>query len=183
MLIGDSRQLPSVGAGGMFERLQAAAPMAELTEVHRTKDAGDRDAWGALRAGDPALAMAHYRERGALHFADSRAFAVNRAAHRYLDLAAEHGHAEVALMTDASNAEVDALNLRVQHLRLDAGELGSEAVELPNASQAIRTGDRLAWSRSMPVDGGARVENGVRGEVLSIDEERCRAPGSDRALD
>ncbi|CAN5471951.1 hypothetical protein BH20ACT19_BH20ACT19_06210 [soil metagenome] len=112
---------------------------------------------------------------------------MNRAAHRYLDLAAEHGHAEVALMTDASNAEVDALNLRVQHLRLDAGELGSGAVELQDASQAARAGDRLAWSRSMPVDGGARVENGVRGEVLSIDEERgslrVRLDGSGRELD
>ncbi len=187
VLLGDSRQLPSVGAGGMFERLQHLAPAAELTEVHRTKDAGDRAAWGALRAGDPALAMAHYRERGALHFSDSRAHAVDRAAHRYLDLAVEHGHAAVALMTDASNAEVDALNLRVQQLRLEAGELGGEAVELRDSGQAIRAGDRLAWSRSMPIDGGARVENGVRGEAVSVNESRgsvrVRLDGSAREVD
>jgi len=100
---------------------------------------------------------------------------------------AEHGHAEVALMTDASNAEVDALNLRVQQLRLEAGELGSEAIELHDGSQAVRAGDRLAWSRSMPVDANARVENGMRGEALSIDEKRgslrVRLDGSGREVD
>ncbi len=187
VLIGDSRQLSSVGAGGMFDRLHALAPSAELTDIHRTEDAEERGAWGALRSGDPALAMAHYRERGALHLSDSRAEAVDRAARRYLELASEHGHGEVALMTDASNAEVDALNLRVQQLRLQAGELGREAVEQPDGGGAIRAGDRLAWSRSMAITGAARVENGVRGEVIAVDDRdgsvRVRVDGSAREVE
>ena len=187
VLIGDSRQLPSIGAGGMFERLHGLLPAAELSEVRRTPDPAEREAWGALRSGDPALAMAHYREHGSLHFSDTRTDAVDRAARRYLDLAAEHDHGEVALMTDASNTEVDALNLRVQQLRLEAGELGDPSVELPDSGHGVRAGDRLAWTRSMPTTDGPRVENGVRGETVAVDERDCslrvRLDGSGRELD
>lgn len=172
ILIGDSRQLPSVGAGGMFERLHGVAPAAELREVRRTPDPAERQAWDALRSGDPALAMAHYRDRGALHFSDTRTDAVDRAARRFVELAAEHDHPEVALMTDASNAEVDALNLRVQQLRLEAGELGGESVGLPGSGHAVHAGDRLAWTRSMATTDGPRVENGARGEAVAVDQPR-----------
>lgn len=187
VLIGDSRQLASVGAGGMFERLQCLAPSAELTNIHRTVDVTEHRAWAALRSGDPALAMAHYRERGALHLSDSRAEAVDRAARRYLELAAEHGHDEVALMTDASNDEVDALNLRVQWLRLEAGELGHNAVEHAEHGVTMRARDRVAWSRSMAITGAARVENGVRGEVVGANGQngsvRVRLDGSAREVE
>jgi conjugative relaxase-like TrwC/TraI family protein len=82
VLIGDGRQLPSVGAGGMFERVQERVPHAELTAVMRTPDPTDQAAWRALRDGDPAAAMAHYRQRGDLRFAESRAEAVDAAARR-----------------------------------------------------------------------------------------------------
>ena len=186
VLIGDARQLPSIGAGGMFDRLHGVAPSAELREVRRTSDPAERDAWRALRCGDPALAMAHYRERGALHFSDTRTGAVDRAAGRYVELAGERDQGEIALMTDSGNAEVDALNLRVQQLRLDAGELGGEALELPDSGHAIRVGDRLAWTRPMVTADGPRVENGVRGEAIAIDEHKgsllVRLDGSGREV-
>jgi conjugative relaxase-like TrwC/TraI family protein len=184
VLIGDARQLPSVGAGGMFARLTEHAPTAELGEVMRTPDPAEQAAWRALRDGDSASAMAHYRDRGDLHFAHTRAGAVDAAARRYVDLARDHGHAEVALMTDASNYEVDALNLRVQHLRLEGGELSDHSVQLPDDGPAVREGDRLIWTRAQPVPGQARVENGVRGSVVRVDEDRAqvlvRLDGSDR---
>ncbi len=186
VLIGDPRQLPSVGAGGMFERLHQFVPAAELSEVRRTPDPAEREAWEALRSGDPALAMAHYRQRGVLRFSDTRTDAVDRAARRYVGLAADHDKDAVALMTDASNTEVDALNLRVQQLRLEAGELGDESVELLDSGHAVRAGDRVAWTRSMATTDGPRVENGVRGEALAVDEHdrslRVRLDGSGREL-
>lgn len=184
VLIGDSRQLPSVGAGGMFARLAEHAPAAELSEVMRTPDPAEQAAWRALRDGDPALAMAHYRDRGDLRFAPTRTEAVDTAARRYVDLARECGYGQVALMTDASNHEVEALNLRVQHLRLQAGELSGRCVQLPVDGPAVREGDRVIWTRSQPVPGQARVENGVRGSVTQVDEQRqqlhVRLDGSDR---
>jgi len=168
LAVGDGRQLPSVGAGGMFERLAGTAPTAELGEVKRTADPAERRSWRALREGDPALAMAHYRERGALRFEDSRGQALERAARRYDQLARVHGLDRVALMTDATNLEVDALNLRVQALRAQRGELGSPEVEQSSSGHHFHAGDRVAWRASMNVAGERRVENGVRGEVAAI---------------
>lgn len=183
-LVGDHRQLPSVGAGGMFARLQRVAPTSELHEVVRTSEPGERDAWAALRAGEPAQAMAHYRDRGRLHFSETRVEAVDAAAHSYDQLARDRGHERVALMTDASNAEVDALNLRVQALRLRRNEL-SEPVEKPDSVELLYRGDRVCWTAAMPVVDGPRVENGVRGEVIATGDGSAtvRIDGSGRTVE
>lgn len=187
VLVGDARQLPSVGAGGMFARLQERVPSAELCEVHRTADPAERDAWQALRNGDPAQAMAHYRERGELHFTDTRVEAVDRAAQRYLELNDTNPSSSIALLTDASNAEVDALNRRVQALRAQRGDITGAAVEIGDHGHQAHEGDRVIWTRPMPVDGEPRVENGIRGEVVCVDEQgdklRVQVDGSGREVD
>ncbi|MHB8533003.1 MAG: MobF family relaxase, partial [Solirubrobacteraceae bacterium] len=65
--IGDAAQLPSIGAGGMFERLSAIAPSAELSNIRRALDPAEQRAWADLRAGRSDRAMAHYHARGQLH--------------------------------------------------------------------------------------------------------------------
>ena len=62
--VGDGKQLPSIGPGGMFDRLTAHARSAELADIHRTSDPEERQAWAALRRGEPEKAMAHYQARG-----------------------------------------------------------------------------------------------------------------------
>jgi hypothetical protein len=71
--VGDGKQLPSIGPGGMFDRLTQHAPVVELETIHRTKDPNEQKAWQALRAGEPERAMAHYQARGRLHLADTPA--------------------------------------------------------------------------------------------------------------
>jgi ATP-dependent exoDNAse (exonuclease V) alpha subunit len=183
VLIGDHRQLPSVGAGGMFARLQRSAPTSELSDVVRTSEPGEREAWAALRAGEPAKAMAHYRDRGQLHFSETRVEAVDAAARSYDELARDRGHDRVALMTDASNAEVDALNLRVQALRLKRAEL-ADPIDKPDTVEQLYCGDRVCWTEPMRVANGPRVENGVRGEIVATSENAAavQLDGSDRMV-
>jgi conjugative relaxase-like TrwC/TraI family protein len=64
--VGDGKQLPSIGPGGMFDRLVGRAPTAELEQVRRTSDPQERKAWAALRNGEPERAMAHYKSRSQL---------------------------------------------------------------------------------------------------------------------
>jgi conjugative relaxase-like TrwC/TraI family protein len=71
--VGDGKQLPSIGPGGMFDRLTGHAPTAALADIHRTSDANEQKAWRALRAGEPERAMAHYHSLGRLHLADTPA--------------------------------------------------------------------------------------------------------------
>ena len=77
--IGDAAQLPSIGAGGMFDRLTHLAPTAELSNIRRTLDPAEQRAWADLRAGRSDRAMAHYHSRGQLHMADTRDEAVEQA--------------------------------------------------------------------------------------------------------
>ncbi len=169
VVIGDARQLPAIGAGGLFERLSDTAPTARLSEVRRTSDPLERQAWADLRAGRAEQAMAHYQARGQLHFADTREQALEGAVKQWDELAERDGVQQVALMSDASTGEIDRMNARAQHLRAERGELGEQEVPLSGVAYGVREGDRVAFIAQHRPEGERRVENGSRGEIVEVD--------------
>ena len=170
--VGDGKQLPSIGPGGMFDRLTQHAPSAELADIHRTKDPADQRAWQALRAGEPERAMAHYASRGQLHLSDTRDEAAEQAVQTWATLTDGRDIREVALIADASNQEIDRLNARAQHLRAQRGELGHDEIALPGVHYGLREGDLIAFTTQHRPRGQPRVENGTRGQVNAIHERR-----------
>jgi conjugative relaxase-like TrwC/TraI family protein len=168
VVIGDGAQLPSIGAGGMFDRLVAVAPCAELSSVHRTRDAAEQRAWSDLRAGQTDKAMAHYLAAGRVHIADTRDEAIEHAVESWAKLTDTHGIGEVALISDASNKEISRLNARAQHYRAERGELGELEVAVPGVHYGIRRGDRVAMIDQHYAPGQQRIENGSRGEILDV---------------
>ncbi len=166
--IGDAAQLPSIGAGGMFERLTGIAPSAELSNIRRTLDPAEQRAWADLRAGRSDRAMAHYHAQGQLHMADTRDEAVEQAAQAWASLTETHDPSEVALISDASNQEIHRLNARAQHFRAERGELGEHEVPVPGVHYGVREGDRVALIEQHREPGVERIENGSRGEILTI---------------
>lgn len=137
--VGDGKQLPSIGPGGMFDRLTLRAPTAELADIHRTKDPAERRAWRALRAGELERAMAHYASRGGqLHLSDTRDQAAEHAVQTWATLTEGRDIREVALIADSSNQEIDRLNARAQHLRAQRGELGDHEIPLPGGACQAR---------------------------------------------
>jgi ATP-dependent exoDNAse (exonuclease V) alpha subunit len=131
VLIGDGTQLPSIGAGGMFEHLSQHSPCAELSNIRRTLDPAEQRAWADLRAGRSDRAMAHYHARGGLHISDTRDQALEHATQAWAKLTETHPISEVALISDASNNEINRLNARAQHLRAQRGELGPHEIPYP----------------------------------------------------
>jgi len=168
VVVGDAAQLPSIGAGGMFERLAEIAPCAELSDVRRTLDPDEQRAWADLRAGRADRAMAHYQACGQLHMADTRDEAVEHAVQAWAKLTENHPLSEVALISDASNQEIHRLNARAQHYRAERGELGELEVEVPGVHYGIRRGDRVAMIEQHYEAGAERIENGSQGEVLHV---------------
>jgi conjugative relaxase-like TrwC/TraI family protein len=168
VMIGDAAQLPSIGAGGMFDRLAKVAPSAELSNVRRTLDPAEQRAWADLRAGRSDRAMAHYSSRGQLHMSDTRDEAVEHAVQNWAALTETHDPGEVALISDASNKEIARLNARAQHYRAERGELGDLEVEVPGVHYGVRSGDRMAMVEQHYQRGEERIENGSRGEVLDV---------------
>jgi ATP-dependent exoDNAse (exonuclease V) alpha subunit len=166
--IGDGAQLPSIGAGGMFDRLTQVAPSAQLSNIRRTLDPSEQRAWADLRAGRSDRAMAHYHARGQLHMADTRDEAVEHAVQSWGKLTETHHPSEVALISDASNQEIHRLNARAQHLRARRGELGGLEAPVPGVHYGVRQGDRVAMIDQHHQPGTERIENGSRGEVLNI---------------
>jgi conjugative relaxase-like TrwC/TraI family protein len=168
--VGDGKQLPSIGPGGMFARLARHAPTVELADIHRTKDPADQRAWQALRAGEPERAMAHYASRGQLHLSDTRDQAAEQAVQTWATLTEGRDIREVALIADASNQEIDRLNARAQHLRAQRGELGHHETPLPGVHYGLREGDLIAFTTQHRPQGQPRVENGTRGQVSAVHE-------------
>jgi conjugative relaxase-like TrwC/TraI family protein len=166
--VGDGKQLPSIGPGGMFDRLTEHAPSAELADIHRAKDPADQRAWQALRAGEPERAMAHYASRGQLHLSDTRDQAAEQAVQAWAELTEGRDIREVALIADAANTEIDRLNARAQHLRAERGELGDHEIPLPGVHYSLREGDLIAFTAQHCPSGQPRVENGTRGQVSTI---------------
>jgi ATP-dependent exoDNAse (exonuclease V) alpha subunit len=182
--VGDGKQLPSIGPGGMFDRLTLHAPAAELADIHRTKDPAAQRAWQALRAGEPERAMAHYAARGQLHLTDTRDQAAEQAVQTWATLTEGREIREVALIADASNHEIDRLNARAQHLRAQRGELGHREIPLPGVHYGLREGDLIAFTAQHRPPGQPRVENGTRGQVSAIHEQgvTVKLDGSHRRL-
>src|ERR1700722_2411822 len=183
--VGDGKQLPSIGPGGMFDRLTHHAPTVELETIHRTTDPQEQRAWQALRVGEPERAMAHYQARGRLHLADTRDQAAESAVQAWAQLTKEAGINKVALIADSSNREIDRLNARAQHLRAQRGELGADELPLSSVHYGLRPGDRVAFIAQHRPQGQPRVENGTRGQVTNIDQEgrlTLALDGSDRRL-
>jgi conjugative relaxase-like TrwC/TraI family protein len=183
--VGDGKQLPSIGPGGMFDRLAQHAPTVELETIYRTTDPHEQEAWQALRAGEPERAMAHYQARGRLHLADTRDQAAENAVQAWAQLTDEIGIRQVALIADASNKEIDRLNVRAQHLRAQRGELGPDELPLSTVHYGLRQGDHVAFIAQHRPRGQPRVENGTCGEVTKIDQDGTLAlklDGSDRVV-
>jgi conjugative relaxase-like TrwC/TraI family protein len=166
--VGDGAQLPSIGAGGMFDRLTQTVPNAALSNVRRTLDPDEQKAWANLRAGRSDKAMAHYHAQGRLHLSDTRDQAVEHAVQNWARLTETLPITEVALIADASNKEIGRMNARAQHHRAERGELGDQEVPIPGTHYGVRPGDRVAMIDQHHQAGQERIENGSRGEVLDI---------------
>lgn len=184
--VGDDQQLPPIGPGGMFNRLTHQAPTFELQVIHRTTDPDEQRAWQALRAGEPDRALAHYHAQGRLHLADTREQAAENAVQAWAQLLDQHDPRDIALIADASTKEINRLNARAQHLRIQRGELGNREIPLTTVHYGLREHDHVAFITQHRPHRQPRVENGTRGEVTHIRRDgtmALRLDGSNRTID
>ena len=132
VLVGDDRQLPSVGAGGMFATLWRKKGGVELTENMRQVHPWMRDALEDLRAHRTKEALARFDKNGLVH-TSSEESELRQACVSGWFADRLHGH-DTAILTH-QNEDVEALN-DMAHSMLEAeGEIGKPLVYLARARE------------------------------------------------
>ncbi|HST55278.1 MAG TPA: hypothetical protein VLJ42_05205 [Solirubrobacteraceae bacterium] len=75
--------------------------------------------------------MAYYLIQGRLRLSDTRDEAAEQAVQTWATLTEGRDSRQVALIADASNAEINRFNARAQDLRTQRGELGTTRPRCP----------------------------------------------------
>jgi hypothetical protein len=167
ILIGDDRQLPEIGAGGLFRALAYRLPVAELTMNVRQRQEWERTALGELRDGSVDQAIEAYRHRGRVIIGEARSDTIARAVADWYRHVASTGDLTSGLLIAYDNDTVTELNERARiHVA------GSERLTGPTVEVGERTygaGDRILCGRNQSRLG---VLNGDLGTVIGVDQAR-----------
>jgi conjugative relaxase-like TrwC/TraI family protein len=128
VLMGDTRQIGAVGAGGVFGDLANRLDAVELNEIRRQRDPVDRSVVELAHEGRGSDALDVMEAGGRLRIASTHPEALDALA---LDWLRDFAAGEDAVMIARRNTDVRRLNEIARALREERGELG----------QRIRVGD------------------------------------------
>jgi conjugative relaxase-like TrwC/TraI family protein len=171
--VGDPRQNPSVGAGGLWPHLEAATrdqhSQAVLTRNLRARDPADRRDQARFRDGHHELAVRGYAARARVHTGVD----LTRAEDAALDAA----HADTRIgrttivLAQTSNDHLDELNARYQAIRHQHGELGTDAIPAPGRPYFLRAGDEVQIRRTINHPDHGPLRNGITALIRDIDPD------------
>ena len=141
VLAGDTRQLPSIRAGGALGALATRLDPIELRENRRQREAWEREAVEMLRNRDGERALDLYERQGRLRTGSHDEEVVP---HLVADWHA-YGDPDGSVMIAHYRADVAELNGRARALMRADGQLGSN--ELSAADRTFASGDRVLVNR------------------------------------
>ena len=177
VLIGDTAQLPAVGAGGLFAAIVDRLGAAELTENRRQRDVTEREALTRIRNGWGRDYLDWADDRGTLIRCDDAIATRARLLADWWQAAREELPGSVMIAFE--RRDVAELNLMARRLMQAADRL--HGPELAVAGQAFAAGDRVVCTRNNDRLG---VQNGTRGTVRSVDvDARTVVIATDRGDD
>jgi conjugative relaxase-like TrwC/TraI family protein len=162
VLVGDTKQLSSVDAGGGFRGLVARLGAHRLLENRRQVEQWERDALRNLRDGQVRTAMTAYAAHGRLHMGDREDLVQSMVD----DWWAARSTGE-AVMQASNWRDVVELNERARERLVEAGLVERDGLDVRGVTVGI--GDQVMVLRNAPALG---VINGTLGTVTAIDGER-----------
>lgn len=171
LLIGDRRQLPSVGGASA---LRAVADVVErsavLVEVRRQEVEWQRAASILMARGDAEAGLRAYAARDRVELVSGVHAAQARAIARWTELRAGNGE-DVAIVT-RRNRDAAMLNRMAREVLRGEGRLGPDIVDLPALDRddnrvelSLAVGDQLRFGESLSHLG---VRNGNRATVEAV---------------
>ena len=145
VLVGDHRQLPAIGPGGLFRELWEQArddQKTELTDIVRQREEWARKAIRQVGQGEAQAALATYKEWGQLHVLPTGDLAEWELVEGWMRAGIANPRDNLILA--ATNADVAHLNGKAQACRWEAGQLGYRSVEV--GEERIHEGDRILFT-------------------------------------
>lgn len=166
VLIGDHKQLPEIGAGGVLRSLADRVEIPLLVENRRQHDVDERIALSELRDGDVAQAVSWYQSAGRLTAVDdidtARECVVDAWWSDRLAAGVNGGHVDQLLMAER-RSDVARLNALARDRHEAAGLRGKRRVEVGGIEFAA--GDVVMFTSNDSLIG---VRNGERGVVTDV---------------
>jgi Ti-type conjugative transfer relaxase TraA len=174
VLVGDDRQLPEIDAGGAFRAIGDRCGATELSVLRRQREAEERQALGALRAGRSDEWAASLAARGRLVTATTSDALRERLVDDWWD-AAHRG--EDAVMIAHRRRDVDDLNERARRRLRDDDRLPEPDVTIGRRPFAV--GDTVVCRHN---DRDLGVINGTTGTVREADRSWLRVEADERDI-
>jgi Ti-type conjugative transfer relaxase TraA len=159
VMVGDSRQLQSIDAGGVFRRLSIDVGAAELAEIRRQKQDKDREAVIHLMEGRAGEALQTLDELERIHIKDGQPATIAAMVDDW-SKSYDPRNPSSSMMLAATRADVREINAAARGLLRERGQLGMDVVQAGGCGFAI--GDRVLFLRN---DRAVGVKNGTLGIV------------------
>ncbi|GAV19302.1 multifunctional conjugation protein TraI [Mariprofundus micogutta] len=142
ILVGDSQQLQSIGAGGTFSTVSDRIGKAELTEIFRQDSAADKQSLQALRQGDSKAFLAHMKAEGRLSITKSTTDAHKQMSDKFI---ASKAGIQDKIMIAGRRADVSSLNKMARQQLKEQGKLSVESSFKDSTEKTMKVaiGDRL----------------------------------------
>lgn len=160
VLVGDSRQLQPIDAGGAFRGLSKNLGAARLTDIRRQKAVWHREAVTALSEGDAGRALTAFADHGLLQTGGDRQATISKMVATWRqDLIQNHDNDSSSLMLAGTRADVAAINRAARAAIAD--QLTGETTTING--HKFQSGDRILFTKNSKRIG---VKNGTLGTVL-----------------
>ncbi len=166
LVVGDTRQLAAVDAGGGLRALQDRLGAATLTVNRRQHAEWESTALADVAAGTPAEALRAYTAHERVTVSDTALSARAAMVAAWWGDVQEHG-IDRTLMAAVRNVDRTELNHLARGVMRKAGRLGDD--ELHAAGRTFAAGDRVMLLRN---SAAKRLDNGDTGTVAALDDGR-----------
>jgi len=166
LVVGDTRQLTAVDAGGGLRALRDRLGAATLAVNRRQHAEWERGALADVAAGVPAEALRAYTAHERVTVSDTALSARAAMVTAWWADVGQHG-IEKTLMSAVRNGDRVELNCLARCVMREAGRLGDD--ELHAAGRTFAAGDRVMLLRN---SAAKRLDNGDTGTVAALDDGR-----------
>lgn len=170
ILLGESLQLQSVGAGQILKPFTEKFSTAKVTDINRQKEDWQREMVKDFAGGQGAKSMRKLYDEGKVFISEKNADRLNKLV---ADYTANPQQAKDKIVIAATNDDVDMLNHLIRRELVAAGKVGTEAIQIEGKDGIKREyglGDRIIITKNQKSDDLAEAElnNSQTGEVIGF---------------